>query len=220
MSPVPPTANPADRPLNPVNELPVSFRLRYPALWLGVIASTIAAVYVWTSGTGITESFKVGLQTLAVGLTITGLFYTAFNLHTLNDNYNKNLHRENLKQANELISTWESNAEYTVVSHKVKRQATGKAPAEIQRVIAEFSTDAAAVTGEKAIVFVLNFFEKLALNVELGLADEGMLKKYFKALMTDYFYTFQKYIEHKRHERKDESLFEKFTALSTKWNQA
>jgi hypothetical protein len=210
----------ATRSMNPINELPISFNLRYPVLWLGLILSLVCAFVIGYSAVDRTESIKVGLQTLAVGLTITGLFYTAFNLHTLNDNYNKNLNRECLKQANELISTWEKSTDLTVVSHRIERLSEAKSPLEIHQVIKENSTDPSKVTGEKAIVFVLNFFEKLALNVELGLADETMLKKYFKALMLKYYYTFHKYIESKRQERKDESLFEKFTALASRWNQS
>ncbi len=69
----------------------------------------------------------------------------------------------------------------------------------------------------EALTRVLNFAEKLAIVVENDLADEVILKQFFRGIVVGYYHDFRDFIDLKRRERKNDKIFEKFFWLASRW---
>ncbi len=128
-----------------IDRIDLSVRIRYPILITGsVITIAVAVLYgVFSSST----DFKTILEIVGSGIALTGLLYTAINLHVLNDSQRTSLLRESKNQARQLIDQWESMELHTTVSQKLRKKvAEGKLPAEaVDAALKEINQDSDVV---------------------------------------------------------------------------
>ena len=71
---------------------------------------------------------------------------------------------------------------------------------------------------QTAVVSMLNYMEKLAIAVEVGVADEDTLREFFDSIIRLYYHALRGFIEYKRTDLSDASVFVRFESLAIRWS--
>jgi len=64
---------------------------------------------------------------------------------------------------------------------------------------------------------VLNFFEEMAIAIQLGLIDEGTVRQFFRGIVVTYYDAFGGWIEKRRSERSNPRFFKEYEWLWKQW---
>jgi hypothetical protein len=79
----------------------------------------------------------------------------------------------------------------------------------------EKTTDPAEIKKRTALLWILNFFEDVAIGIQADIYDEAILKENFSYLLNRYYQKAKEFIELNR--TNDRALFKNFEELRNKW---
>ncbi len=156
------------------------------------------------------------------GIVCTTLVYHAFNL-TMNYEINKikidydenKIKFDRKVQSLNMITEWHK-PEMTILTITIRDFLSEKNTDNNLSKLIDLPEN---IDSRKAIVTILNYFEKISLACEFKIADEAVLKDFFQGLFQFYYLNSKDFIQKRRRERNNTKIFERFEKYSTKWNE-
>lgn len=150
------------------------------------------------------------ISTITGGVVITTLLYNVFNYRL---NYNINVAKLEHDRKNQALAL------ITECNKKEIIEATVYVVNFLEKndVIKESDVKADDKFRVSATI-ALNLLEKIAIAVECKVADEAMLKTFYKGIFKTFSLKLKKYIEYRRELTNIPTAFVKFEKLAEKWN--
>lgn len=206
-------SNPFSNQDKNVIQIPVKTKLLW--LVLGLVLTICSSFFVYSNlSSNISirsnEIVIAVISTITSGVVITTLLYNVFN-YRLNYNINvAKLEQDRKNQALVLISECNKKeiieATVYVVNFLEKNDVIKES--DVKNDI-QFRVSA---------TIALNLLEKIAIAVESNVADEVMLKTFYKGIFKTFSLKLKKYIEYRRELTNIPTTFIKFEKLAEKWN--
>lgn len=210
------------RPANFSNpdQLDFSFSAKYFWLFVGIgstatIAGLVAYILVNGEPTIKTSQLIAVITPIVAGGTVmTTLLYNTFNYHLNHQLNSLKLKQDQKIAALNLIGEFQKKEmiDCTFFTIGYFKQNGDKNIKELSPAILKDKDLRLAAT------VLLNFYERVGLAVELGVADEEILKDFFKGIFNRQFYIMKEYIEDVRKDRHDNQIFIQFEKAALKWN--
>ncbi|MDY6973867.1 MAG: DUF4760 domain-containing protein [Thermodesulfobacteriota bacterium] len=196
-----------------MDEIRINIYVRYAVLLLGVFL-TIAAMVICYLWGGPSSTLDNVLKIFGSGIALTALVYAAMNVRLIYNSQQHNLEMKRKSFSSDLISQFNSPemTKLSIISYALKKDIKDLKPDEVVEYL-EKDQDK-----KTAMVASLNFFEKLAISIEHGLADEKLLRDFFRGIVRSNFHALKGFIELKRKENQNNKIFEKFEALARRWD--
>jgi len=187
-------------------------QIKFGVLIAGVFLTAVTAFLVYHYQP-VSPAVPITLQIVGSGIALTALCYAAMTLHFNVKLNSLRILNEKKKFASDLITEWHKPdmAKLTVAASEITTKVKDLEP---KQVLAYLKKDPAK---QMAIATMLNYFEKMALVIHEDLADEPMLKDYFKGIVQRYYHAFIEFIRYKRKELTNEAIFERFEQLAHNW---
>jgi len=159
------------------------------------------------------ELFGFAATGLSVGAALLGAIYVGTGLTASTEHLRQSLEAERVNKAFYFFRRWNDSSFSTTVTKwiKVKEKLSGKSTKEI---VVLLDTDNDTRT---TVMAMLNFFEELALASAMGLADDEMLKRFFRTLAIDTFELTSGWITEFRLKNNRDSIWREFQALYHQW---
>jgi hypothetical protein len=66
---------------------------------------------------------------------------------------------------------------------------------------------------------VLNYFETMSIAIDIGHADEKIVKRFFRGMVVEYWQVAEPWIKNRRAEKKNPRLLCEFEKLASRWGQ-
>ena len=196
-----------------MDEIRINIYIRYAVLLLGVFLTIAAMVlcYLWGGSSSTLDHI---LEIFGSGIALTALVYAAMNVRLIYDSQQHNLLMKRKSFSSDLISQFNSPemTKLSIISYALKKDIKDLKPDEVVEYL-EKDQDK-----KIAMVASLNFFEKLAISIEHGLADENLLRDFFRGIVRSNYHALKGFIELKRKENQNNKIFEKFEALARRWD--
>ncbi|HEX8148066.1 MAG TPA: DUF4760 domain-containing protein [Pyrinomonadaceae bacterium] len=195
-----------------MDKFKVRFEIKYVALIFGLIITTaVVAVYLrWADSI---PQIKEVMAISAGGLALTGLLYNAMSLHSNLKISGQKLINDQRAFSASLIAEWHTPqmSKLTIRGAKLRM---GIKNLKGQEVLEILRNDEDA---HSAMVAILNYFEKLAICIENGVADEQLLRDFFGGIIRGYHNASMILIEYKRVELEDQKICIFFQNLAERW---
>ncbi|MFY0608601.1 MAG: DUF4760 domain-containing protein [Cyclobacteriaceae bacterium] len=159
------------------------------------------------------STFDNYLKIVSAGVTITTLIYAALNVHMIQE-HNQSQITLKKKEVSLLLVSQYNTPEMTTLS-----TLSAQLKKDVEKLEAKEVADYLQKNKEsrKAMVATMNFYEKLAIAIDQDLADESLLKEFFRGIIQDTYNVLKAYIEYLRKERKNQKIFDRFEELAIKW---
>lgn len=192
-----------------MDELRIS--IKYAILVVGLILSVVVTVLFYFLDPS--RSVQTALMILGTGIALTTLVYAAHNLKLLHESQQTGQDLERKRFSADLIRQYNSPemTKLTVIAYELKKDIKDLQPGE---VVAYLQDDSHKKERE-AMVLSLNFFERMAIAINHGIADEDLLKDFFRGIVRNNNLTLKGFIELRQ--RDNPKVWEKFQKLATKW---
>ncbi len=191
----------------------ITIKIKYATLFVG-IGLTIALIFgikLWGGSYATIENY---IKILGSGIALTALVYAAINVHLLFDINKKNLEFKKKEYSASLITQFNSPTmtKLSVISHALKKEIKDLTPEEVADLLARDENK------KIAIVAMLNFYEKLAISIEHEIADEELLKDFFRGIIRNTYHVMKNFIDKKRIDNENQRIFAKFENLAKRWD--
>ena len=195
-----------------MNDIVINKKIKHPILYLGVlfIGVAIAALY-FLSGQPLT--IEICIDIVGAGIAITTLAYAAIHVRLIYYSQQQNLEIKRKLFSADLITQYNSPemTKLSIISYALKKDIKDLKPEEVIEYLEGNQKK------KTAIVASLNFFEKLAISIDHKLADEDLLKDYFRGIIRNNYHALKGFIELKRKENQNNRIFENFEQLTDRW---
>jgi len=151
---------------------------------------------------------------VAAGIALTALIYSAITVNQILTTNEQKLVADKLKYAAELIALYNDPAmpQLTLIASALGKDLVTLQPDEANVYLQQNKEE------ELKIIYILNFFECMALAIEKELADEAFLKEHFELIVRVNYQRLRIYIESQRIEYKSSVPSRKFEALAKRWD--
>jgi hypothetical protein len=191
----------------------VNLTIRYITLVVGFLATI--AVTIWAYFTSSTHEPKDIVPVTVAGIAATALVYSAMSLHANQILNERKLLQEKKLLSLSLISEWHKPdmVHLTIVGAVLRKQIKDLQPKEVIEVLANDKEK------QTAVVSMLNYMEKLAISVNVGVADEETLREFFDSIIRLYYHALKGFIEYKRIDLSDANVFIRFEDLAKRWSK-
>ncbi|MDT0620866.1 DUF4760 domain-containing protein [Croceitalea vernalis] len=159
------------------------------------------------------STFDNYIKIVSAGVTITTLIYAALNVHMIQE-HNQSQIALKKKEVSLLLVSQYNTPEMTTLS-----TLSAQLKKDVEKLEAKEVAEYLQKNKEsrKAMVATMNFYEKLAISIDQDLADESLLKEFFRGIIQDTYNVLKAYIEYLRKERKNQKIFDRFEELAIKW---
>jgi hypothetical protein len=190
----------------------VNITIRYITLVIGFLATV--AVTIWAFSASSSHEPKDIVPVAAAGIAATALVYSAMSLHANQILNERKLLQEKKLLSLNLISEWHKPdmVKLTIVGAALRKQIKDIQPKEVIEVLANDKEK------QTAVVSMLNYMEKLAISVNVGVADEETLREFFDSIVRLYYHALRGFIEYKRMDLSDANVFIRFEDLAKRWS--
>jgi len=197
---------------NAVDE--VTLILPYKAVILGTtITIVLVGLYIWFFYS--TIKIEVLLNIVTAGITGTAVVYAAINVRLIYENSRHDIDRKAKEFSLHLIERWQGPqmAAQTTTCYVLRSEIREKGldPKNITDLLKSNKEI------QVAVVAVLNFLENLSISLDHGVADEKVLKSFFKTIVIGYGHSFGDFVKLKRREAQSERVLINFTRLAEAW---
>jgi len=192
----------------------IQARIKYATLIVGILASiTLAIVFLLAIRPADLERAKEAIEVFGVGAALTSLVYTAMTVHNIHENTAAAIARDRTKYSAELVSQWHSPemVSLTIKGYKIRQVAKERPGVDTLELIRS------EADGERAIVCIFNYFEKLALSLEHGIADETYLRDFFAPIVRGYYHDLFGFATTKRRQLQTSKIFDRFEEMAKRW---
>ena len=195
-----------------MDRLSVKLSIRYVALIISLLATILCAVvYAWISNWIVTldEIIKI----VGVGVAFSTALYAAMSLGNIYDAHKEILNHKKKGFSSQLIDKWldpemtKLILKSTPLQQKIRKLNAEQGMKELDK----------NVSNRHALLTVLNFFEQLSVSIINDLADEKMLKEFFRNIVVTYYNANKGMIDARRKYRNNQKLFSQFEQLAKKW---
>ncbi len=196
-----------------MDEIRINIYIRYAVLLLGVFLTITAMVicHLWGGSSSTLDNI---LKIFGSGIALTSLAYAAMNVRLIYNSQQHNLEIKRKTFSSNLITQFNSPemTKLSIISYALKKDIKELKPEEVVEYL-EKNQDK-----KTAMVASLNFFEKMAISIEHGLADENLLEDFFRSIVRNNYHSLKDFIELKRKENQNNKIFEKFETLAQRWS--
>ena len=194
-----------------MDTLNVNVRVRYITLLIGFLATV--AVTIWAFFASSSHEPKDIVPVTAAGITATALVYAAMSLHANQILNERKLLQEKKQLSLNLIGEWHKPdmAKLTIVGAAVRKEVKDLHPKEVVDILTNDKEK------QMAVVSMLNYMEKMAISVDVGVADEETLREFFDSIVRLNYHALRGFIEYRRTELSDASVFIKYEGLAKRW---
>lgn len=197
-----------------MDKFQIHFEIKYIALIIGLLLTVVGVAIYLHWGESIPQVKEI-MAIVGGGLALTGLLYSAMNLHhNLRLNEQKLINERKVFSAL-LIAEWHKPemTKLTIIGAKLRMSLKNL---DARKVLEFLKQDSDA---HNAMVAMLNFFEKMAICIENDVADEQLLKDFFQGIIRGYYTTLRGLIQYKRIELEDQNVCIFFEKLAVRWNR-
>lgn len=176
-----------------------------------LILPVVAALIYWTRSTA--PRVEVVMAIVAAGIALTALIYSAITVNQILTTNEQRLVADRLKYAAELTTMFNDPEmpQLTLIANALGKDLVRLQPDEVNEYLQQNKDQ------ELKMIYILNFFESMALAIEKGLADEMFLKEHFELIVRVNYQRLKIYIESQRIEYKSNVPSKKFEALAKRW---
>jgi len=186
--------------------------INYPTLIVSGVVAVISCSLLHFNNAATLDNY---LKVLSLLVTATALVYTAINVNYIRKDGEVRNEFARKEFSSRLINEFNS-PEMTalvIISRQVRSGLKDLTPAQAEEHIRKDSNT------ELSIVTLLNYYEKLAIAIEQGIADEIYLKSFFKTMVISTYGTLRVFIEKLRADRSNPKIFKSFEDLSLRWGK-
>ena len=198
-----------------MDTLRIQARIKYVTLILGVLLSSTLAVsfYFFLIKATDPDRPKKVVEIFGVGAALATLVYAAMTVHQMNDASAMTVSHDRIRYAADLVSQWHNPemVTLTLIGFKIRHAVRAQQGGGVLDIIR------GEPEGEKAIVCIFNYFEKVALCVEYGIVNEAFLRDFFAFTASGYYHDAFPFIKLKRAEARTDTAFEKFETMVRRW---
>lgn len=197
----------------------LTFRLKYATLYIGLGATVVITVLMILF---VKADIRDYVAIFTGGVVCTALFYNAMNLKFSHDaariklefDDNRLAHDKKIMAINICGEFHKPEmAKLAVQAKSLIKQFEGKKQDELVSFV---ESDVDARTG---IISVLNFFEKIALSIKFDVADENILRDFYKGVFAWYWHKLYPFIMHRRRESNNNGVFVEFENMISRWSE-
>lgn len=195
-----------------MDRLSIKFSIRYVALILSLLATVICAVvYAWINQWSVT--LDAILKIIGIGIAFSTALYAAMSLGSIYDAHKETLNHKKKGYSSQLIDKWlhpemaKLILKSTPLQNRIKKLNAEQGMKELDK----------EDSSRHALLTVLNFFEQLSVSINNDLADEKMLKEFFRNIIVTYYNANKGMIDARRKFRNNQKLFSQFEHLAKKW---
>ena len=195
-----------------IDKLVISFSIKYAVLITGLATTCILAIYFFYN---LDRSLDVAVKIIGLGIGVTTAIYAALNLHRIHDVQIRNLALKKREFSFKLIDEFNSPemSKLTLICHTIESELREKQHTSEQIMVILNGDE----NKRRAVISVLNFYEKMALTIKYDLSDEIVLKEFFLGLTTRTYNAFEEYIRLKGNRDEKPKVFSEFIELVKKW---
>lgn len=194
----------------------LSFKLSIPyaTLVVGVaLTAIITGVYSWQNAWS--PALDNVLKIVATGIGVTTALYAAMNFARLNRAHEETVELKKKELSAKFIERWlDPKMMETIQSIDTFVKQAPKLPED------ELS---ARIESEHKLrhdcLFILNFFEALAVELHHDALHEPLMKTYFRGVVTTYFSNLKRVVELRRTRANNPRVFKELEDLASVWNK-
>lgn len=209
-----------DKILSEYDNVKFYFSARYLWLFSGLIVTVLTAIIVtvllnkYEPTIKISQIIPIITPIIAGGAVITTLIYHTFNYHLNQELNTLKIRQDRRNLAISIIGEFQKKemmeaAIFTIVYFK-KNSHTN-----IKDLSAAIQADE---TLRLCATILLNFYERVSLAADLGVADEQMLRDFFRGIFKRQYFILREYIADIRRDRQDDQIFLRFEKAALRWN--
>jgi hypothetical protein len=194
-----------------MDTLKVNIKVRYMTLLIGFLATV--AVTIWAFFASSSHEPKDIVPVTAAGIAATALVYAAMSLHANQILNEQKLLQEKKQLSLNLIGEWHrpDMAKLTILGAALRKEIKDLRPKEVMDILTNDQEK------QMAVVSMLNYMEKMAISVDVGVADEETLREFFGSIVRLNYHALKGFIEHRRTELSDATVFIKYENLARRW---
>jgi hypothetical protein len=200
-----------------VDTVRIQAKIKYATLVVGVALSVAVALTFYFILIPVSEPnrAKQAVEVFGIGAGLVTLVYAAMTVHQMYDSASAAAARERVRYSADLVSQWHSPdmVVLTLIGFKLRTAARAQPNNDVLELIRR------EPDGEKAIVCIFNYFEKVALSIEYGIADEPYLRDFFASTVSGYHHDVFAFVQRKRSEARTTKIFDKFEEMAKRWEQ-
>ena len=197
-----------------MDKFSVKFDMKYIVLVIGFILTSITiALYAWHNQWVLTLDSTIKILGLGVGATTA--IYAAMNLRHIYDSHIEAVAHKKKEYSAHLMERW-LDPEMTKISISAN---------SLLGEINKKSNDEEAykLFNEKhderhSLLSILNFFELMAISINTNVADEPMLKDFFRGVVTSHYNNMIGIIDIRRKKANNQRIFKDFEMFAKKWS--
>jgi Domain of unknown function (DUF4760) len=195
-----------------MDKISFDLTLRHRALLAVLILSVLAAFgYAWANAWRVSLDDIVKILALGVG-TATAI-YAAMTLNLIYAAHQETVRLKQKEFSARLMERW--------LDEKMiqKLQAIDPFIKEVERLTEVEVTDRLTADAHQrhACLSLLNFFEEMATEIKCGLADEAMLRDFFRGVVVTYHGKLRRVVAARRTDRNNPRIYTSLETLANKW---
>ncbi len=191
-----------------------SVTIKYIVLIIGLSITAIGIfTYSWFNSWVITIDSFVKLTGLGVG--VTTAIYAAMNIRHISDAHRNNIKQKQKEFSIQLMSSWlDPEMTKTFLSANPMLDSIKNASSD-DNALEIFNKDNA---GRHSLIAILNFFELIASSIDNCVADEKILKDFFRGIVLTHYNLLNGIIDLRRKKSNNLRIYKKFESLVKKWS--
>ena len=189
-------------------------RFKYIILIVGFILTGIAIILnAWHNQWSI--SLDNAIKIIGLGIGVTTAVYAAMNLRHIYESHQEEITNKKKAYSMHLMELW-LEPEMTETS--------SNANLLLKEINETNDTDQAySLFNEKhderhSLLSILNYFELLSISIDNNVADEYMLKQFFRGIVVYHYNNMASIIEIRRQKSNNQKIFKDFQNLAEKWS--
>ena len=197
-----------------MDKFSVKFTLKYIVLILGLVITVfVLIIYAWLNQWILTLDSTIKILGMGVGATTA--IYAAMNLHHISDSYINSVDNMKKTSATHLMERW--------LDLELKKTCINSDSLIHEMDEAENSDEAYKLFLLKdderySLLSILNFFELLSISINNEVANEIMLKDFFRGIVVSYYNDMKNIIDIRRTKINNQRLYKDFEILSKRWS--
>ena len=192
-----------------MDNIKIQIKIRYITLFVSLLLTLIISVTYYISE----KNLELTLAMVGAGIALTAVIYSAISTNLIYQIESEKFENERKKISMDFIEKW-SNPEMSKLNSKASY-----ALLKIQSLNDEELKTYLTENQDKqmAILNLLNLFENISIAVNNKIADEEILKSFYKEILCPSYSQLKKIISIIRHQEKNQNYWSEYETLIEKW---